>query len=175
MSTTQAAPLMTNADRPVCVNTIARFRLMRSTSQVRHPGTPMGSPLWFTPYGTASCAWTRDPIWPNRDRLCSRNGHASMLLWSVLHLTKTQAVNAEYEKAGAASVSSKISPLSPARQQRQRAIPVPLRSRRRDNQTAARPRRRHERGMAITQKWLPRITHAWFRDLRLQHLRCLRR
>jgi transketolase len=33
------------------------------------------------------------------------NGHASMLLWSVLHLTRTQAVNAEYEKLGQASVT----------------------------------------------------------------------
>jgi len=47
----------------------------------------------------------QDPIWPNRDRFVLSNGHASMLLWSVLHLTKTQAVNADYETLGRPSVS----------------------------------------------------------------------
>jgi transketolase len=47
----------------------------------------------------------QDPIWPNRDRFVLSNGHASMLLWSVLHLTRTQAVNAEYESLGHPSVS----------------------------------------------------------------------
>src|SRR5258708_27277401 len=46
-----------------------------------------------------------DPIWPNRDRFVLSNGHASMLLWSVLHLTGTRAVNAEYERLGQPSVS----------------------------------------------------------------------
>jgi len=46
-----------------------------------------------------------DLIWPNRDRFVLSNGHASMLLWSVLHLTKTRAVNAEYERLGEPSVS----------------------------------------------------------------------
>ena len=41
-----------------------------------------------------------DAIWPNRDRFVLSNGHASMLLWSVLHLTGVQAVNADYETVG---------------------------------------------------------------------------
>jgi transketolase len=47
----------------------------------------------------------KDPIWPNRDRFVLSNGHASMLLWSVLHLTRTQAVNADYERLGKPSVT----------------------------------------------------------------------
>ena len=47
----------------------------------------------------------QDPIWPNRDRFVLSNGHASMLLWSVLHLTGTRAVNADYECLGQLSVS----------------------------------------------------------------------
>jgi transketolase len=47
----------------------------------------------------------QDPIWPNRDRFVLSNGHASMLLWSMLHLTRTQAVNADYERLGHASVT----------------------------------------------------------------------
>ena len=46
-----------------------------------------------------------DPIWPDRDRFVLSNGHASMLLWSVLHLTGTRAVNAEYERLGQPSVT----------------------------------------------------------------------
>jgi transketolase len=48
---------------------------------------------------------SQDPIWPNRDRFVLSNGHASMLLWSVLHLTKTRAVNADYERLGSPSVT----------------------------------------------------------------------
>jgi transketolase len=47
----------------------------------------------------------QDSVWPNRDRFVLLNGHASMLLWSVLHLTGTQAVNADYETVGKPSVS----------------------------------------------------------------------
>ena len=47
----------------------------------------------------------KDPIWPNRDRFVLSNGHASMLLWSVLHLTGTRAVNADYERLGEPSVT----------------------------------------------------------------------
>jgi transketolase len=47
----------------------------------------------------------RDPIWPNRDRFVLSNGHASMLLWSMLHLTGTSAVNADYERLGQPSVT----------------------------------------------------------------------
>ena len=46
-----------------------------------------------------------DLIWPNRDRFVLSNGHASMLLWSVLHLTGTRAVNADYERLGQPAVS----------------------------------------------------------------------
>jgi hypothetical protein len=45
-----------------------------------------------------------DPIWPNRDRFVLSNGQASMLRWSVLHLTGTRAVNAEYERLGQPAV-----------------------------------------------------------------------
>jgi transketolase len=47
----------------------------------------------------------QDPIWPNRDRFVLSNGHASMLLWSILHLTGVRAVNAEYERLGNPSVT----------------------------------------------------------------------
>jgi transketolase len=71
-----------------------------------HPGTPMAlAPLVYTIWNRVMHFDPQDPIWPNRDRFVLSNGHASMLLWSVLHLTRTQAVNAAYERLGHPSVS----------------------------------------------------------------------
>ena len=71
-----------------------------------HPGTPMAlAPLIYTIWNRVMRFDPEDPIWPNRDRFVLSNGHASMLLWSVLHLTQTKAVNANYELLGQPSVS----------------------------------------------------------------------
>src|SRR6266576_7172094 len=108
MSTTQAAPLLTNAEIDLlCVNTI-RTLSIDAVQQAKsgHPGTPMGlAPLVYTLWNRVMRFDPADPIWPNRDRFVLSNGHASMLLWSALHLTKTCAVNAEYERLGHPSVS----------------------------------------------------------------------
>jgi transketolase len=71
-----------------------------------HPGTPMAlAPLVYAIWNRVMRFDPKDPIWPDRDRFVLSNGHASMLLWSVLHLTGTQAVNAEYESLGKPSVT----------------------------------------------------------------------
>jgi transketolase len=70
-----------------------------------HPGTPMAlAPV-------AYCLWQRflrfdpqDPIWPNRDRFVLSIGHASMLLYSLLHLCRVKAVSKDYEALGEVSV-----------------------------------------------------------------------
>ncbi len=70
-----------------------------------HPGTPMAlAPLVY-------CLWQRvlrfdpeNPIWMNRDRFVLSAGHASMLLYSILHLTGVKAVNAKYERLGELSI-----------------------------------------------------------------------
>lgn len=46
-----------------------------------------------------------DPIWPNRDRFVLSAGHASTLLYSLLHLTGVKAVNRKYETLGQLSVT----------------------------------------------------------------------
>jgi len=71
-----------------------------------HPGTAMAmAPVQY-------CLWQhylrfdpQDPIWPNRDRFVLSIGHASMLLYSMLHLTDVKAVNEKYEKVGNPSVT----------------------------------------------------------------------
>jgi transketolase len=71
-----------------------------------HPGTPMAlAPLVYTLWNRVMRFDPQDPIWPGRDRFVLSNGHASMLLWSVLYLTGTQAVNEEYETLGRPAVS----------------------------------------------------------------------
>src|SRR5437899_8403414 len=89
------------------INTI-RTPSIEAVQQAKsgHPGTPMAlAPLVYTIWNRRMRFDPQDPIWPNRDRFVLSNGHASMLLWSMLHLTGTRAVNAEYERLGQASVS----------------------------------------------------------------------
>jgi transketolase len=91
----------------LCVNTI-RTLAIDAIQQANsgHPGTPMG----MAP--TVYALWQRmlrfdpeEPIWPNRDRFVLSAGHASMLLYSILHLVGTKAVDPDYEVLGRASVT----------------------------------------------------------------------
>ena len=108
MSVARIATPMTDAELDqLAINTI-RTLSIDAVQQAKsgHPGTPMAlAPLVFTIWNRVMRFDPQDPIWPNRDRFVLSNGHASMLLWSVLHLTATQAVDAEYERLGHASVS----------------------------------------------------------------------
>ena len=66
-----------------------------------HPGTPMAlAPVAYTLWQKFLRFDPSDPIWPNRDRFVLSIGHASMLLYSVLHLTGVKAVNSKYERLG---------------------------------------------------------------------------
>ena len=91
----------------LCVNTI-RTLSIDAVQQANsgHPGTAMAmAPVVY-------CLWQRflrfdpdDPIWPNRDRFVLSIGHASMLLYSMLHLCGSKAVNPKYERLGELSVT----------------------------------------------------------------------
>ena len=87
-----------------CIRTLSIDAVQQANSG--HPGTPMAlAPLIYTLWNRVMRFDPQDPIWPNRDRFLLSNGHASMLLWSVLYLTGTRAVNAEYERLGQPAVS----------------------------------------------------------------------
>src|ERR1700676_5410883 len=83
----------------LCINTI-RTLSMDAVQKANsgHPGTPMAlAPV-------AYCLWQQflrydpeNPIWPNRDRFVLSNGHASMLLYSLLHLAGVREVSPEGE------------------------------------------------------------------------------
>ena len=83
----------------LCINTI-RTLSMDAVQQAEsgHPGTPMAlAPVIYTLWQRFLRFDPDDPIWPNRDRFVLSNGHASMLLYAMLHLTGVKAVNAEYQ------------------------------------------------------------------------------
>lgn len=91
----------------LCINTI-RTLSIDAVQQAKsgHPGTPMAlAPLVYTIWNRVLRFDPQDPIWPNRDRFVLSNGHASMLLWSALHLSGVQAVNPDYERLGEPSVT----------------------------------------------------------------------
>jgi transketolase len=91
----------------LCVNTI-RTLSMDAVQQANsgHPGTPMGmAPVAYALWQRHLRFDPNDPIWPNRDRFVLSMGHASMLLYSLLHLAGVKAVNPKYEALGQLSVS----------------------------------------------------------------------
>jgi transketolase len=91
----------------LCINTI-RTLAMDAVQQANsgHPGTPMAlAPVVYTLWQNFLRFDPDDPIWPNRDRFVLSNGHASMLVYAMLHLTGVKAVNSEYERLGELSVT----------------------------------------------------------------------
>ena len=91
----------------LCINTI-RTLSIDAVQQANsgHPGTPMAmAPVAYTLWQQFLRFDPDDPIWANRDRFVLSIGHASMLLYSLLHLCGVKAVNAQYEQVGELSVT----------------------------------------------------------------------
>ena len=90
----------------LCINTIRTLSIDAiQKANSGHPGTPMSmAPVAYTLWQKFLRFDPEDPIWPNRDRFVLSAGHASMLLYSLLHLTGTKAVDAKYETLGELSV-----------------------------------------------------------------------
>ena len=81
----------------LCINTIRTLSM--DAVQKANSGHP-GAPMALAP--VAYCLWQQflrydpeDPIWPNRDRFVLSNGHACMLLYSLLHLAGVRDVSAD--------------------------------------------------------------------------------
>jgi transketolase len=71
-----------------------------------HPGTPMAlAPVIYTLWQRFLRFDPNDPNWPNRDRFVLSNGHASMLLYAMLHLTGVKAVDSKFERLGEFAVT----------------------------------------------------------------------
>src|ERR687895_1940411 len=86
----------------LCVNTIRTLGIDAiQKANSGHPGAVMGmAPAAYTLWQRFLRFDPQHPIWPNRDRFVLSNGHASMLLYSMLHLAQVKAVNSKYETVG---------------------------------------------------------------------------
>ncbi len=91
----------------VCINTLRTLSIDAvQKANSGHPGTPMDAAP------AAYCLWQRfldydaqDPEWPNRDRFVLSVGHASALLYSLLHLCRVKASAASYQQADRLAVT----------------------------------------------------------------------
>jgi transketolase len=103
---TIAQPTATDIDA-LCINTIRTLSIDAiQKANSGHPGTPMAlAPVAYTLWQRFLRFDPSDPIWPNRDRFVLSAGHASMLLYSLLHLANVRAVDPDYETLGEPSVS----------------------------------------------------------------------
>jgi transketolase len=103
---------MTATDRDIdqiCIDTIRTLSIDAiQKANSGHPGTPMAlAPVAYTLWQRFLRFDPADPIWPGRDRFVLSAGHASMLLYSLLHLAGIKAVDPDYEVVGDPAVSLK--------------------------------------------------------------------
>ncbi|MEZ5076883.1 MAG: transketolase [Solirubrobacterales bacterium] len=71
-----------------------------------HPGAPMAlAPVAYELWQNHLRYDPADPIWPNRDRFVLSNGHASMLLYSMLFLAGVKKVDSDYQVLDEPAVS----------------------------------------------------------------------
>ena len=91
----------------LCINTIRTLAMDAvQAANSGHPGTPMAmAPVAYYLWNRLLRFDPEDPIWGNRDRFVLSMGHASMLLYSMLHLCGVKAVNDKYERLGDPSVT----------------------------------------------------------------------
>ncbi|MFM0010008.1 transketolase [Paraburkholderia sediminicola] len=91
----------------LCINTI-RTLSMDAVQKANsgHPGTPMAlAPVAYHLWQNHLRYDPDEPLWPNRDRFVLSVGHASMLLYSLLHLANVKAVDDDGKPTGSPAVS----------------------------------------------------------------------
>ncbi len=98
MSTPDSEQQAVNTIRTLCMDAV-------QAANSGHPGTPMAmAPVTYVLWQEFLRFDPEDPIWPNRDRFVLSAGHASTLLYAMLHLAGVKAVNKKYEQIGELSV-----------------------------------------------------------------------
>ena len=97
------------------IRTLAMDAVQKANSG--HPGTPMGlAPVAYTLWHHFLRYDPPIPLWPNRDRFVLSAGHASMLLYSLLHLAGVQAVTRRQGDRRAGGQPRRHQAFPPARQ-----------------------------------------------------------
>ena len=91
----------------LCINTIRTLSMDAvQKAQSGHPGTPMAlAPVIYTLWRQFLRFDPENPLWPNRDRFVLSNGHASMLLYSMLHLAGVKDVTSDDARPDRLAVS----------------------------------------------------------------------
>src|SRR5881296_1671353 len=101
MTATRAGDLALAQDGTdrLCIDTIRTLAMDAiQAAGSGHPGTPMAmAPVAYELWQRFLRFDPEDPIWPNRDRFVLSAGHASTLLYALLHLAGVKAVNPAYE------------------------------------------------------------------------------
>jgi transketolase len=86
------------------IRTLAMDAVQQANSG--HPGTPMAlAPVGYTLWRDFLRFHPEHPDWPNRDRFVLSVGHASMLLYGLLHLSGVVEIDAEGNRTGRPAVS----------------------------------------------------------------------
>jgi transketolase len=86
------------------IRTLAMDAVQKANSG--HPGTPMAlAPVAYTLWRDFLRYDPGKPDWPNRDRFVLSVGHASMLLYAVLHLASVKEIDADGKPTGEPAIS----------------------------------------------------------------------
>ena len=90
----------------LAINTIRTLSMDAVQAAVSgHPGTPMAlAPVAYVLWNEVLRYDPDQPLWPNRDRFVLSCGHASMLLYSVLHLAEVKQLDKEGNPTGELAV-----------------------------------------------------------------------
>src|SRR6476659_6489329 len=95
---TSIEDLAINTIRTLCIDAV-------QAANSGHPGTPMAmAPVVYELWNNVLRFDPQHPIWSNRDRFVLSAGHASTLLYSMLHLAGVKSVNPQYEVLGELAV-----------------------------------------------------------------------
>lgn len=110
------AETQTSSIEQLAINTIRTLSMDAvEAAKSGHPGTPMAlAPVGYVIFNDILRYDPTHPLWVNRDRFVLSCGHASMLLYSLLHLAQVQQVDDNGRPTGELAV-----PLDHIRQFRQ--------------------------------------------------------
>ena len=106
-SESSMASMMERSGDQLCIHTIRTLAMDAvQAANSGHPGTPMAlAPVVYWLWNRVLRFDPESPLWSDRDRFVLSAGHASMLLYSLLHLCGVKAVDAHYEQVGHLAVT----------------------------------------------------------------------
>ena len=131
-----SSPMIDQSIEQLCINTIRTLSIDAvQAANSGHPGTPMAlAPVGYVLWNDWLRYDPQSPLWPARDRFVLSCGHASMLLYALIHLAGIEQVDSQGVSTGSKSIT-----LEQIRQFRQWGSPC-----------AGHPEYRHASGIETT-------------------------